>query len=194
LKSTERENRREEILEAAGDLFVRQGYSGTSTREIADAVGCTKAALYYHFKDGKEELYQEAFKSHGPDMGAMLIDCETASSLNELFLLLAANMKKQQPQRIRRMRWIIAEYPNLNESQRQMLRAKKEWLLESTTDLIARFVADRQEAKRAATLLIAAIVGYDQFFAMTETELPDGDVMEGYLNFFGELLSARYGE
>jgi AcrR family transcriptional regulator len=46
---------RELIMEAATDLFIEQGYEGTSLREIAEQVGVTKAALYYHFAS-KEEL------------------------------------------------------------------------------------------------------------------------------------------
>ena len=40
---------RDRILEVALDLFVEQGYDKTSLREIAEQVGVTKAALYYHF-------------------------------------------------------------------------------------------------------------------------------------------------
>ncbi|MBT0566126.1 TetR/AcrR family transcriptional regulator [Williamsia sp. CHRR-6] len=42
-------NPREEILDAAGELFSRQGYAGTSTRAIAEAVGLRQASLYHHF-------------------------------------------------------------------------------------------------------------------------------------------------
>jgi AcrR family transcriptional regulator len=41
---------RERILEVARELFTEQGYDGTSLREIADRLGFTKAALYYHFQ------------------------------------------------------------------------------------------------------------------------------------------------
>ncbi|MCB0152930.1 MAG: helix-turn-helix transcriptional regulator, partial [Caldilineaceae bacterium] len=44
------------ILAAAQRLFVERGYRGISMREIAEAVGMTKAALYYHFRD-KEQLF-----------------------------------------------------------------------------------------------------------------------------------------
>jgi len=47
---------REEILKSAAHLFIQHGYSGLSMREIAESVGVTKAALYYHFKD-KEDLF-----------------------------------------------------------------------------------------------------------------------------------------
>lgn len=40
---------REEILDAAAELFTTHGYSSTSTRAIADAVGMRQASLYHHF-------------------------------------------------------------------------------------------------------------------------------------------------
>jgi AcrR family transcriptional regulator len=48
---------RERILEAASELFTEQGYDATSLREIADRLGFTKAALYYHFQS-KDEILQ----------------------------------------------------------------------------------------------------------------------------------------
>jgi AcrR family transcriptional regulator len=46
---------RARILEAARGLFADQGYAGTSMRDLAEALGMTKAALYYHFP-GKAEI------------------------------------------------------------------------------------------------------------------------------------------
>lgn len=46
---------RERILEVALDLFIEQGYEKASLREIAERVGVTKAALYYHF-ESKEDI------------------------------------------------------------------------------------------------------------------------------------------
>jgi AcrR family transcriptional regulator len=50
-----RENTRERIKEVALELFTEQGYESTSLREIAERLGVTKAALYYHFKS-KDEI------------------------------------------------------------------------------------------------------------------------------------------
>lgn len=40
---------REEILDAAAELFTTQGYANTSTRSIAEAVGIRQSSLYHHF-------------------------------------------------------------------------------------------------------------------------------------------------
>ncbi|MER6506111.1 MULTISPECIES: helix-turn-helix domain-containing protein [unclassified Nonomuraea] len=50
-----REDTRARIQEIALKLFTEQGYEATSLREIAEELGVTKAALYYHFKT-KEDI------------------------------------------------------------------------------------------------------------------------------------------
>lgn len=47
--------RRDEILLAAKELFLEQGYDSTTIRRIADRVGISAPALYLYFKD-KEAL------------------------------------------------------------------------------------------------------------------------------------------
>ena len=46
---------RDRILDVALDLFTTQGFDGTSLREVAERLGITKAALYYHF-ESKEDI------------------------------------------------------------------------------------------------------------------------------------------
>ena len=41
---------RRRILDVALELFIEQGYDRTSLREIAERLGFSKAALYYHYK------------------------------------------------------------------------------------------------------------------------------------------------
>ncbi|MGW4874682.1 TetR/AcrR family transcriptional regulator [Streptomyces chartreusis] len=54
-RGTRPRNRRELILSAAADLFVKQGYSKVAMADLAGAVGITPPALYRHFK-GKQEI------------------------------------------------------------------------------------------------------------------------------------------
>jgi AcrR family transcriptional regulator len=55
-----RENSRkikQEIINAATDLFYEQGFEKASLRDIARKVGLTQAAIYYHFRNKEEILY-----------------------------------------------------------------------------------------------------------------------------------------
>lgn len=49
---------REEILDAAAELFVLRGLTATTTRQIADRVGIRQASLYHYFA-GKDEILLE---------------------------------------------------------------------------------------------------------------------------------------
>ena len=48
-RAVQAERTRQQILETAQRLFVEHGYDATSLQMIADEMGLTKAAVYYHF-------------------------------------------------------------------------------------------------------------------------------------------------
>ena len=50
------EDRRQQIMDIAMTLFARQGFEGTTTRQIARAAGVNEAIIFRHFPS-KEELY-----------------------------------------------------------------------------------------------------------------------------------------
>jgi AcrR family transcriptional regulator len=50
------EERRRVIVEAALALFSQKGFRGTTTKEIAEAAGCSEATIFKHFAT-KDELY-----------------------------------------------------------------------------------------------------------------------------------------
>ncbi len=52
---------RERILDSAFALFSTKGFTETSMRDIADAVGIKAASLYNHFS-GKQELFEALIK------------------------------------------------------------------------------------------------------------------------------------
>jgi AcrR family transcriptional regulator len=51
------ESTRQRILDVALELFAAQGFAATTTRELSERLGFTKAALYYHFHS-KDDLLQ----------------------------------------------------------------------------------------------------------------------------------------
>jgi AcrR family transcriptional regulator len=56
LSTSSRGEGRGRILDEARSLFLTKGFAATSMQEIADAVGLTKPALYYHFRDKQDLL------------------------------------------------------------------------------------------------------------------------------------------
>ena len=52
---------RGKILEVAEALFARRGFAGVGLREVADAAGLSKSALFHHFRS-KAQLYFEVLE------------------------------------------------------------------------------------------------------------------------------------
>ncbi len=48
--------RRQQIIEVAADLFSRKGFGGTTTKQVAQAIGVSETTIFKHFAS-KEELY-----------------------------------------------------------------------------------------------------------------------------------------
>ena len=61
-RQKQKDDRRRQILETSLDLFIRHGYTGTSTREISRALGIS-SGLLFHYYDTKEKLYLEHLKT-----------------------------------------------------------------------------------------------------------------------------------
>ncbi|MDZ7802289.1 MAG: TetR/AcrR family transcriptional regulator [Trueperaceae bacterium] len=54
------EERRRQILDAALGLFARKGYSGTTTKEIAQQIGITEGLIFHYFGSKAELLVETA--------------------------------------------------------------------------------------------------------------------------------------
>jgi AcrR family transcriptional regulator len=78
---------RDRILDIAMDLFIEHGYDATSLRQIAEPLGFTKAALYYHFTSKQDIL--RALMEPAIDLQRRLIDrIDAAHSLEDWAALL----------------------------------------------------------------------------------------------------------
>src|SRR5437762_10376000 len=55
------------IQRVALELFAEQGYDATSLREIAERLGVTKAALYYHFRS-KEDIVRSFVEDYRTEL------------------------------------------------------------------------------------------------------------------------------
>lgn len=58
IRQEQKEQRRQEILYAALDLFVTKGYAATKISDIADRVSMSVGLLFHYF-ESKEKLYEE---------------------------------------------------------------------------------------------------------------------------------------
>jgi AcrR family transcriptional regulator len=54
----DKENLRQEIMDAAREMFVAEGYQNVSMRKIADKIGYSATTIYLYFKDKNDLLHQ----------------------------------------------------------------------------------------------------------------------------------------
>ena len=57
-KARQKKFLRQEILDAASELFVKEGYEDVSMRRIAEKIEYSPTAIYVHFRD-KQQLFLE---------------------------------------------------------------------------------------------------------------------------------------
>jgi AcrR family transcriptional regulator len=70
-------NTRDRILDSARRRFIDHGYDGTSLRDIAEDLGFTKAALYYHFQT-KEQILEALLEPANSVVTGLLARLEAA--------------------------------------------------------------------------------------------------------------------
>ncbi|MBC7870279.1 MAG: TetR/AcrR family transcriptional regulator, partial [Chitinophagaceae bacterium] len=161
---SEKVNRREKIVQAATELFMNKGYQKTSVRDITNRVGCTEAALYYHFKDGKRSLFNEVIESNMPSLMSIVEACEGAQSLYELIMKYGQSMTRTLELRAEKFRWITSEFPEFQNEERKIFHEKHLKFHDSLAELVRPFVMDDEEAHRIAWLISCTGIGYMQVF------------------------------
>ena len=116
------------------DCFARYGYQGTSIDRIASAAGVTKGALYYHFRD-KEELLFEAVQDRITEfeervVGAVSPTTDPAGALAEIARVCVHIATKNNLRRfiLTLMVEALDTNPRLSEAFRGILRRFRSYL------------------------------------------------------------------
>ena len=89
------------LLDAAIVRFATQGYAATSIREIVEAAGVTKPALYYHFQS-KEGIYRAILDAVADTMESTLAAAVSGpgpvrARVERLFLAMYAVFEREKP-------------------------------------------------------------------------------------------------
>src|SRR5215204_5942452 len=77
-----RSARRKQLLEAAQEVFVAQGYHAAAMDDIAERAGVSKPVLYQHFP-GKLDLYLALLDTHCDAIVERVRSAMTASADNK---------------------------------------------------------------------------------------------------------------
>ncbi|MGO3604506.1 MAG: TetR/AcrR family transcriptional regulator [Enterococcus malodoratus] len=87
----------EEILDVAEELFMKQGYNDTSTRQIAKILEITQPNIYYHFKN-KEEIYYQVMLRLANEVGKNLSELSAKdTTFEEKIKAMAFYLQERHP-------------------------------------------------------------------------------------------------
>src|SRR5690606_2595029 len=99
------DERREQIIRTAVEVFSKHGFSGTTTKRVAEAAGISEAIIFRHFAS-KDELYEailhnkvcEGGDKQFPWMGnePLELAMQRGDDLEVFYLLAAEALKKHE--------------------------------------------------------------------------------------------------
>lgn len=189
-----REERRDEFLDTAVELFNEKGYYNTSVEDIVDRMGVAKGLFYYYFKtkeDLVEAIVNRLWDGAVTDYHAIMAR-DDLSALEKLFLY--SNVRGQIKVEQRYLMDLYLREPDSPLVQRMMEKGV-EMLVPILGDIIAQGVEegtfDTGYPHQAAEFLIRGATALMNF----DTGDPDA-IMKGYLmalDLWERVLGAERG-
>jgi AcrR family transcriptional regulator len=181
--SGHRSDTREKIRAVALELFAEQGYDKTSLREIAERLGVTKAALYYHFKS-KEDIVASLFEDVQQEIEKIIAwgegQPQTAEIRREIIMRYAVMTRERGSGMIRFMQdnhTAVQEIKSVDEMRERFLRLAR-LVTDPRADL-----SDKLRARMAFFALNAAA------FALRDLDVTDEQSHEAALTVALDLVS-----
>lgn len=150
------QDRRNQILDVATQLFARQGFEGTTTRAIAERAGVNEAIIFRHFPS-KELLYRAVIEKnvresgHASSIRAIL---ERDGDLRESMIEIAASLLRSRISNPTLTRLFLYSALEGHDLSNQFLRS---YIMQSVTNL-TEFLRSRMERgviRRGNALLMA---------------------------------------
>jgi len=187
--------RRAQILRAGAQCFGTRGFRGTTTRDIAAAVGITEAALYRHFS-GKEAIYAAILDERiaAPDLVAQLESAAKGGDDAAVFSGLARTVLESVEADPSFLRLLLYSALEGHEMARPFQEARIRSVRSFLAAYIARRIRDRAFRKVDASLAARAFVGMlmgqliaRQVFGHRELDEPSSKaVADGFVSIFLE--------
>lgn len=160
----EKTNLKDSIIQSACDLFMQHGFSGTSIKQIAKSAGCTTAALYYYFEDGKNEILKAVIDDAVSGEFLPVVDhVKGKDSLEEALVAFGKGMAAEAPKMVQRINWVMLEFDHLDDEIKEVIQANQMKFHRILHDEISRFIPDAEAAKITAWIAQFCYIGYAQF-------------------------------
>ena len=178
MASSEASEVRQRIIQAATNLFVSRGYPGISMREIAEAVGVSKAGLYYHFRD-KEALFLAVLTANLEHIESLIRRArQTGPTTRDQISIMVRAIFEQTTDQRAIIRLASQDLPHVNQAARvEFGRVYHEKFLGQIEDMLRDGIASGQVRRMDASLATWVLLGmmYPFFYPAHQRELQSID-------------------
>jgi AcrR family transcriptional regulator len=174
------------ILTVAGDLFAENGYAATSIKQIAQAAGCTNAALYYYFEGGKAHILREVVRSYSTDVLSAVDEDRSFEDVSAYLAHLTQRIGETMPRMSKRLSWLVFELPTLPDEEREQFMHHFMGLQRAIRDRLVQYLEEPDQASDLAWVIVCAFLGYGQLFHTLGFEDPSAPSLDQ----FGEIVMA----
>lgn len=198
-KHKSHDERRGQILEAAMECFIRNGYAHTRVDDIAREAGLSKGGIYFHF-NSKREIFDalqdvEIERTMNAVMEAYTSDASAVMKLQQLAYKLVVEFGSNEAHR--KFLIVLAEMGIRNPEVRERVVFSHERYLEAIAEQIRQGIANgeiREVNPDIAALVLKLLMdGIEQAFALGYNINVEGLIGEG-LDVVINGLSPRAGE
>lgn len=190
-------NKEARLLAAALRLFAERGVDGTTMRDVAEAVGITKATLYHYFS-GKDALFAAIFRRAHSDGEAVRARLRGAGSLRERLEQVGADylaVMRRPPH----LALILARHslgPATDETSRRVKQLFADHIqqrIEAVTEAIETEAAERRvrvEAGLLASHFVHALTNYWLVESFVAERMPSPEQSQTYLAHLADVCVA----
>ena len=155
---------RDRILTATGELFRRQGYNGTSLKQVTTAAGAPMGSLFHFFPGGKEELADAVLRTGGAayrELYEVIADAATdpASAVTDFFDGAAAVLEETGYLDACPIGTVALEVASTNDRLRQATDDVFASWIEAAAERLRDAGVAAERATELATALVAGVEG-----------------------------------
>jgi AcrR family transcriptional regulator len=152
---------KDRIVHSAGNLFARQGYHGTSTREIANLAAVSENTIFRHFEH-KEDIFWSALHTHlatvklSRDLLEGIAQCDSPDVVLPKLLKLLSETARAKPELLRLIAVALIE---LHEKATDFFQEHFSQALSVINEYLSVNIENGKIRDSESSMLISAMIG-----------------------------------
>lgn len=179
---------REQVLSVAAEMFRRQGYSGTTTRELATALSIQKSTLYHYITNKEDLLYQLCLLALAQIRSAVTAATDSADTPRErLRALIKAHLQTVLADCHLHVTQMIEMRSLSDKSRARIVGLRNEY-----EEVVLKLIRSAQRANeisshyrpRALTLGLLNLMNWTMFWYQPGGDLSPGELVDCFTDLF----------